>query len=109
LQRTHTSPDGVLTLLVEPIDDGDWAIGFDGFPWHVHPGQLMGTYGETAEQALANFVSAILNNKEIILVTRRDGKIVDAFVSDNLPLSLEYLKDEEVELRYWDGRQAKTD
>jgi hypothetical protein len=47
--------------------------------------------------AIEGFVSAILSNKEVILVTRKDGKIVDAFVSDNLPLSLEYLKDEELE------------
>ena len=109
MRRTYTSPDGLLTLLVEPIENGDWAIGFDGFPWHIHPDQLLRTYGETAEHALENFVSAILNSKEVILVTRRDGKVVDAFVSDNLPLSLECLRGEDVELRYWDGRHAQID
>jgi len=35
VQRTYTSPDGLLTLRVEPIENGDWVVGFDGFPWHV--------------------------------------------------------------------------
>jgi hypothetical protein len=99
-QKSYTSPDGLLTLIIKEIDGGDWVIGVDGIPWHVHPDQLLGTYGETVELARESFVSAILNNEEIILVTRKGGKVVDAFVSDNLTLSLEYLGEEELELRF---------
>jgi hypothetical protein len=110
-QKAYTSPDGLLTLLVKEIDGGeDRAIGFDGFPWHVHPGQLLGTYGDTVERALETFVSAILNSQEVILVTRKDGKVVDAFVPEDLEFSLKDAKEhnEEVELRYWDGSPAKV-
>ena len=32
----HTSPDGLLELIVDRADDGDWTVGFDGFAWHTH-------------------------------------------------------------------------
>jgi hypothetical protein len=27
----HASPDGLLRLVVDRADDGDWAVGFEGF------------------------------------------------------------------------------
>jgi hypothetical protein len=109
-ETTYKSPDGLLTLIVRQIEPNDWVIGFDGFPWHTHPDQLLGIYGDTAKSALENFVSAILNNREIILVSRSAGGIVEAFISDNLELSLGYLRsrEEEFELRYWDGSPASV-
>ena len=32
----HASADGLLTLAVESLKDGDVAIGFRGYPWHTH-------------------------------------------------------------------------
>src|SRR5438046_1455790 len=32
----HQSPDGLLRLIVQRDDDGDIAIGFEGYPWHTH-------------------------------------------------------------------------
>jgi hypothetical protein len=31
----HTSPDRLIELVVI-VPDGDWTIGFVGYPWHTH-------------------------------------------------------------------------
>ena len=101
---SYTSPDGLLTLVIEKASDGETAVGFKGYAWHTHPDILVGTYGSNEEEALKYFVSAILESREVILVYRKNGGVVDAFVSDNLRASLEYSRDdEELELRYWNG------
>jgi len=40
-ERTYKSPDGLLTLIVRQLGDDDSVIGFEGFPWHTHPDQLL--------------------------------------------------------------------
>ena len=95
----HTSPDGLLTLLVDE-EDGDWTVGFEGSDWHTH-GDLLTAYGERSpELAIDAFVRDLVEGRWVIALLRRDNIIFDIWVTDD-PVSE---REEGIEFRYWDGR-----
>ena len=102
----HTSPDGVLQLIVDVADDGDWQVGFEGFPWHTHGDLLAAEYGGSPGSAVRAFVEDILASRRVIVVSRIDGKTQDVWVTDDPSQDdLKYAcPSETIEKRFWNCR-----
>ena len=101
----HTSHDRLLHLIVDRADDGDWAVGFDGFEWHTHGDLLTHEYGGSAENAVRSFVDDVLASRRVIVISRLDGKIRDVWVTDDPSFDeTEYAyPNETIEKRLWSG------
>src|SRR5258708_1929857 len=56
----HSSPDGLLQLIVDRADDGDWSVGFDGYEWHTHGDLLTLEYGGTPQSAVRALIDEVL-------------------------------------------------
>jgi hypothetical protein len=113
LVERHKSPDGLLELVVD-LTDGDWTIGFAGYPFHTH-GDILVAWGyEGPPQAVTRmFVDDIISSRRPIVVWRKNGTIRDFDVPpvlDRKRLAENIAKygspDESVEARYWNGQQA---
>jgi hypothetical protein len=103
--ETHTSPDGVLTLIIDQLDDGDIAVGFTQSQWHTHANLLVGDHGATEEAALRTFVQAILSDRSVIAIRRQGETILRAEVTDDPEWDRQNIsKGQTLELRYWSGR-----
>ncbi|KFG70714.1 hypothetical protein JH26_02905 [Microvirga sp. BSC39] len=99
----HTTPDGLLTLSVHKFIDGI-AIGFDGLAWHTHPDLLVGSYGDDEEKALRGFISAILNDKLLIVCLTAGDGLEAAWVEDDLHYALDAaVESKAIKIRYWSG------
>ena len=103
----YTSPDGQLKLLIT-CPDGDWTVGFDGFPWHTHGSILADLSGQDEVSAVESFVADLTTNVSVICLRRTAGKLTAAWVSDDPPTDLldheRYGEpNETIEFRYWDG------
>jgi hypothetical protein len=72
----HLSADGLLQLIVDLADDGDWSVGFEGYAWHTHGDMLTHDYGGSPESAVRAFVSDILTSQRVIVISRLDGLLV---------------------------------
>lgn len=100
---THVSPDGLLRLVVRAAE-GDVTIGFEGFSWHTHADILAAVHGMSQEAAVAHQVQQLLDNKQVIVISRRGEKVLDAWVTDDPEQELRHDSEEEqLECRYWDG------
>lgn len=105
ISEQHVSPDGLLRLIVVLDDDGDTSIGFDGLSWHIHGDMLAAMSGLSEEDSIRAFVDEILDDQSTIAVSRIDGKLVDAWPTDDPLKELKYNPPEEdIEFRYWSGR-----
>ena len=102
----HRSPDGLLSFTVERADDGDYCLGFEGFPWHTHADILATTSGLSEDAAVRQFVDALLGSRAIIAVARVAGAIRDVWIADSTAPNKYKRDDETIEFRYWDGRPA---
>ena len=71
----HKSADGLMELIVD-LTDGDWTVGFEGYPWHTH-GDILDAWGYEGppEKKVRAFVTDVLDSKRVIVVTRIDGKV----------------------------------
>jgi hypothetical protein len=105
----HTSPDGLLQLIVDHGDDGDWTVGFDGFAWHTH-GDILGWsgYAGTPEERVRAFVDDVIASRRVIVISRVSGEVRDAWMTDD-PSNDEtkYAEpNETIEKRLWNGQSA---
>jgi hypothetical protein len=104
----HTSPDGLLSLVVLREAD-DLIVGFEGGPSHTHGDVLIGEYAsigeelDTPDAAVRRYVSDILTNRIKIIVYRKDGAIrdVSAFPYDIPNIGQHLEPGETIEVRYW--------
>ena len=104
----HTSPDGVLTFVIETLPDGDVLLGFAQSRWHTHARFLVPEWGQTGPQAVRAYRDALLDGTPIIGVLRRAGAIVDAWIVEDPALETDMADaDETLEMRHWDGRLWK--
>jgi len=100
----HISPDGLLTfsVLQYPDEDNDISLGFENFDWHTHADILASTTGLTEEKAVRQFVDDLLDNKQIIVVMKKENKIVQVWITEDPIGELKYQQDDEgLEFRYW--------
>jgi hypothetical protein len=67
------SDDDLLKLIVCRGDDGDMAIGFEGFPWHTHANILASSSGLSEPDAIRRFIDDVLDDRAIIAVSRVGG------------------------------------
>jgi len=86
--------------------DGDWTIGFDGFPWHTHGSILAELSGQDEKSAVERYLAALIDNVAVIALIRVSGKLTDIWITDDPAddlLSHHAPPDETVEFRLWDG------
>jgi hypothetical protein len=103
----YVSPDNQLRFVVDD-DEQDVSLGFESFSWHTHADLLASTFGTSEELAVNRFVSDLLNDRFIIVVSRIGGTIRDVWITADPQSELRYKSDNEVlEFRYWSGRQWK--
>jgi len=103
----YVSPDNQLRFVVDE-DEQDVSLGFEGFPWHTHADVLASTFGTSEELAVNRFVSDLLNDRCIIVVSRIGRTIRDVWITADPQSDLRYKSDDEVlEFRYWSGGQWK--
>jgi hypothetical protein len=107
----HISPDGQLRFFVTR-PDGDWTIGFDGFPWHTHGSILAELSGQDEISAIECFVANLTGNISVIVLRRRSGVLTDVSITDDPAGELSSYKrygwpDEAIEFRRWDGTAVK--
>ena|ERR1700730_2559027 len=103
----YVSPDGQLRFLVT-CPNGDWTVGFDGFPWHTHGSILAGQAGQDEVTAIKRFVADLTGNVSVIVLTRRSGELTDVWITDDPATELSSYKrygwpDETIQFRLWDG------
>ena len=102
----YISPDGLLKLIVERAEDGDWSLGFEGFAWHVH-GDSLGWCGYVGspEQRVRAFIADIIESRRVIVISRLAGAVRDTWVTDDPTQDeLKYAElNETIEKRYWNG------
>src|SRR4051794_17916719 len=105
----HTSPDGLLQLVVDLADDGVLSVGFDGFAWHTH-GDILDWSGceGTAEERVRAFVTDVISSRRVIVISRMNGVLRDAWITDDPTHDeLEFAEPgEAIEKRFWNGEQA---
>jgi hypothetical protein len=99
----YVSPDGALTFLVVR-EHGDVSLGFEGTPWHTHADILASLSGLSQEDAVAQFVTSVLENKRAIAIATVNGRVRDVWVVDG-PAAADVYKpeDEVITFRFWDG------
>jgi hypothetical protein len=78
----HATPDGALHLYVVQLKCGDIAMGFRESVWLTYADIEAQVYGLPASEAIRKWVDAITGDRVVIVVARRDGRIVDAWPSD---------------------------
>ena len=79
----HASADGLLTLAVESLKDGDVAIGFRGYPWHTHADILASINAMNETDAVRQFIDDVLNDRSLIAVQIIDNAIHDVWITDD--------------------------
>jgi hypothetical protein len=107
----YVSPDGQLRFLVT-CPDGDWTIGFEGFPWHTHGSILASLSGLDEVPAVERFLADLIGNVSVIALTRTSGKLTDVWVTDDPEEAdrdcRKYGQAEEtIEFRLWNGTPVK--
>jgi hypothetical protein len=101
----HRSPDGLLRLIVTCDDEGDVAIGFDGYAWHTHGDILASLSGLPEKEAIRDFVNHITGGRQIIAISRVNGEIRDVWPTDDPKKEFKYKPPEEsLEFRRWSGQ-----
>src|SRR5437870_6427839 len=102
--REYVSPDGRLRFVVATGDDGDIALGFDGFAWHTHADMLAAMAGVSEAEAVEQFVRDLLDGRAVIVVLRVGGAVKDVWITDDpASESGDLAEGESIELRLWDG------
>src|SRR5215212_9217717 len=105
--REYVSPDNQLRFVIGH-DEQDVSLGFEGFPWHTHADVLASALVTSEKLAVNRFVSDLLSDRCIIVVSRISGRIRDVWITADPLSDLRYKHDDEVlELRYWSGAQWK--
>ena len=99
------------TEILVTCPDGDWTIGFDGFPWHTHGSILAELTRQDEIAAVECFLADLIGNVSVITLKRISGKLVDAWVSDDPVQDRSDCKrygstDELIEFRLWNGSRV---
>ena len=100
----HCTPDGLFRFIVTRSEDGDLSLGFDAYGWHTHGDLLASMSGLSEEEAVRQFVDALLSGRSAMAIARVAGEIRDVWVADPPYKPDPYMPPEEtIEFRRWDG------
>ena len=107
----YTSPDGQLKFIVV-CPDGDWIMGFEGFPWHTHGSILAALSGQDDATATEHCVIDLTSNISVIAMMRTSGKLTDVWITSDPAADLSSCErygeaGETIEFRRWDGTPVK--
>jgi hypothetical protein len=104
ITQKHVSDDGLLKLLV--CNDGnDWFAGFENSEWHIHGDQIVPEYGDSPSIAIANFIKSILEDQEIIAISKLPNKPAVISITDDPAFERKNKLPEEIlTLRTWSGK-----
>jgi hypothetical protein len=103
----RASDDGLLKLTICRENDGDAAVGFEGFAWHTHVDMIAACSDLGEADAIRRFIDVVLGDRSVIAVCRVGGEVRDAWVSDDPASDLRFRsEDETIEFRCWSGRRA---
>lgn len=83
----HVSPDGRLRFRIVTGENGDVALGFDGFPWHTHADVLAGITGLPEAEAVCRFVADLVNGASVVVLWSVGDELRDVWVSED-PLAM---------------------
>jgi hypothetical protein len=90
-------------------DGEDVTLGFEGFPWHMHANVLTSVFDFSEERTVNQFVSDLLSDQCIILVSRIGWKICDVWISTHPQSDLRHKSNDEVlEFQCWSARQRNA-
>ena len=102
--RRVVSPDGKLTLVI--FEEDDYLLGFEGQQWHTHGPLLVPQYGSESKQAALAFFDAVIEDREIICVSKRREKEEEVRITHDPEADVRYMEDGEVlQLRRWSGAE----
>lgn len=105
----HVSPDRLLRLVVTQ-DDGDVSIGFANYGWHTHADILAERFEMTECAAVQQFVQSIIQDDQILVVSRVNGEVQDVWPVDDPQAEFKYKPPEEsLEFRRWSGVAVSVD
>jgi hypothetical protein len=100
----HRSPDRFLRLIVTRDDDGDVSIGFDKYAWHTHGDIEASLPGLPEPDAVRKVVNRIINDEQVIVVSRINDAVQDIWPTDDPQGEFKYKPPEEsLEFRLWSG------
>ena len=77
----YVSPDGVLKFLVVR-GGGDVTLGFEDTPAHTHADILAALSGLSPDEAVSQYVDALLENKSVVAIATVNGQVRDIWISD---------------------------
>ncbi len=104
LIEEHTSPDGVLRLVLIRDDDGEITVTFHGCQWHTRGDILRSLSGKSEAQAIRDFVNSIIRDEQVLAVSRANDKILDVWPTDDPAHELGFMPpNETLEIRRWIG------
>jgi len=108
----HTSPDGLLTLIVSFADD-DWTVGFEGCDWHTHGEILAGAdsdFPDAQRDAVRAFVDDIVESRRVISIVRWNNGWSNVYISHapHKDRARNTRSDVSIELRYWNGARIES-
>jgi hypothetical protein len=103
----YVSPDGQLRFLVI-CPEGDWTMGFNGFPWHTHGSILAELSGQDEVAAIERYVANLTGNISVIALRKISGALADIWITDDPAEDLSGCQrygavGETIEFRLWDG------
>jgi hypothetical protein len=78
----YVSSDGQLKFLVT-CPEGDWTIGFDGFPWHTHGSILAALSGRDEVSAIQHLIDDLTGNISVIALKKIAGILTDVWISEH--------------------------
>jgi hypothetical protein len=107
----YVSSDGQLKFLVT-CPEGDWTIGFDGFPWHTHGSILAALSGRDEVSAIQHLIDDLTGNISVIALKKIAGILTEVWISEHPAEDLSACKrygavDETMEFRLWDGTTVR--
>ena len=98
------SPDGKLTFAV--VFDEEYCVGFPDHAWHTHGDILVPEYGPDAKTATFSFFDSVIQDRQVICVSKRIGKEEEVWITDDAESAPRYMEDGEVlQLRFWSGKE----
>jgi hypothetical protein len=103
--RKAVSPDGKLTFGI--VYDDEYCVGFLDQAWHTHGDILVPQYGPTAEAAAHAFFDSVIQDRQLICVSKENGKDERIWITDDPEIDVRYLQAGEIlQVRFWSGKEV---